>query len=94
MNTPLKRYFLVRFNRKSGKIDTTLTGLGNGMLQMWALQNTQAKTKDTIIFDEDGLTHSYYEGTGDFPNITKYKLGEQPHIDTFCQGLLEAVKEG
>lgn len=95
-DTGLKRYFCVRFNRKSGKIDTTLSGLGCGMIQMWALQNTTAKSKDTIIFDEDGWVHSYYEGTGDFPTITKYgenKPEGVKHIDEFCAGLLEAMLE-
>lgn len=93
----LKRCYCVRFNRKSGKIDTTLTGLGKGMLQLWGLQNTVAKTKDTIIFDEDGLVIIYYEGTGDFPKVTKYGEGTTEgvhHIDEFCKGLLEAVKAG
>ena len=92
----LKRFFCVRFSRKSGKIDKTLSGLVCGMLQMWALQNTTAKTKDSIVFDEDGWVKVYYEGTGDFPNITKY--GENTtegkvHIDTFCEGLLDALLE-
>ena len=92
----LKRYYLCRFNRKSGKIDTCMTGLGNGMIQLWALQNTYAKSKDTIIFDEDGWVHSYYEGTGDFPDITKYGENTEEgvhHIDEFCEGLLEACKK-
>lgn len=92
----LKRYYCVRFNRRSGKIDMTLSGLGKGLIQMWALQNTVAKSKDTIIFDEDGLVHSYYEGTGDFPKITKYGPNTEEgvvHIDTFCEGLFEAVLE-
>ena len=86
----LKRYWLCRFNRRTGKIDTTLSGLGRGMIQLWALQNTTAKSKDTIIFDEDGWVHSYYEGTGDFPKITKYKEGEQ-HVNDFCEGLLDTL---
>ena len=92
--TGLKRYFCVRFSRKTGKIDTTLTGLGCGMLELWALQNTNKKTKDSVVFDEDGYVRFYYEGTGDFPEITKYGEGTEEgvvHIDTFCKGLLEAV---
>ena len=93
----LKTHYLCRFNRKSGKIDTTLSGLGNALLQMWALQNTTAKSKDTIIFDEDGLVHSYYEGTGNFPKVTRYdKMVDEigyHHIDEFCEGLLDKIKE-
>ena len=94
--TELKTCYLVRFNRKSGKIDTTMSALGKGLLQLWALQNTKAKTKDTIIFDEDGEVLTYYEGTGDFPEVTRYgeNTEEGIHfIDEFCEGLLEAVKK-
>lgn len=92
----LKTHYLVRFTRRTGKIDKTLVGLGNGLMRLWALQNT-TKTKDTIIFDEDGIVHYYFEGTEDFPDVTDYdKLVEETgyhHIDEFCEGLLKAVKE-
>ena len=85
----LKTYCLVRFARKSGKIDMTLEGLGSGMLRMWALQNT-TKTKDTIIFEKDtGNVCWYYEGTGDFPKIDDTDLG---HIDDYCPGMLAAMQ--
>ena len=84
----LKTCYLVRFSRKSGKIDTTLNALGNALLQLWALQNT-TKTKDTIIFDEDGLVLMYVEGREGFPKVTK---GGNEHIDKYCKGLLEAVR--
>ena len=85
----LKTYCLVRFARKSGKIDMTLEGEGSGMLRLWALQNT-TKTKDTIIFEKDtGRVCWYYEGTGDFPKIDEKNLG---YIDDYCPGLLAAVQ--
>jgi hypothetical protein len=85
----LKTYCLVRFARRSGKIDMSLEGLGSGMLRMWALQNT-TKTKDTIIFEKDtGIVCWYYEGTGDFPKIDDENLG---HIDDYCPGMLAAVQ--
>ena len=85
----LKTYCLVRFARKSGKIDMTLEGLGSGMLRLWALQNT-AKTKDTIIFEKDtGNVCWYYEGTSGFPKIDDTDLG---HIDDYCPGMLVAVQ--
>ena len=87
----LKTYYLVRFGRKNGKIDTTMSAYGFALMQMWALQHT-TKTKDTIIFDEDGLVKTYFEGTGDFPKVTKVDGTE--HIDKYCKGLLEAVKNG
>ena len=86
----MKTFYLVRFNRKSGKIDRTMSALGKGLLQLWALQNT-TKTKDTIVFDEDGIVAMYVGGTGDFPKVTK-DSGE--HIDIYCKGLLEAVTKG
>ena len=85
----LKTFYLVRFSKKSGKIDRTMSALGKGLLQLWALQNT-TKSKDTIVFDEDGIVAMYVEGTADFPKVTK-NSGE--HVDTYCNGLLEAVKK-
>ena len=85
----LKTYCLVRFNRRSGKIDISLEGIGSGMLRLWALQNT-TKTKDTIIFEKDtGKVTWYYTGTGDFPKIEEENLG---YIDDYCPGMLEAVQ--
>ena len=84
----LKTYCLVRFSRRSGKIDTSLEGEGCGMLRLWALQNT-TKTKDTIIFEKDtGNVCWYYEGTGDFPKIDDKDLG---HIDDYCAGMHKAI---
>lgn len=81
-------YFAVRFSKKSGKIDTVLNHkIGHAMLDMWALTNTTAKSKDTIVFGEDGIIKGYYEGTGDFPKIDK----TPDHIDKYCPGLLEAL---
>ena len=93
----LKTTYCVRFNRRSGKIDKTLSGLGNALLKLWALQNTTAKSKDTIVFDEDGNVLAYYEGTGDFPKVIDYTRQKDnegyPHISEYCEGLLEALKE-
>lgn len=89
----LKTYCLVRFARRTGRIDTTLEGIGSGLLRMWALQNT-TKTKDTIIFEKDtGIVCWYYEGTGDFPKIMDYEKEPLGNIDDYCPGLLEAVQE-
>ena len=86
----MKTFYLVRFSRKTGKIDTTMEALSSAMLSLWALQNT-TKTKDVIIFDEDGIIESYYEGTAEgFPKVLKECKGE--HLDQYCEGLLEAIK--
>lgn len=87
-----KNYYLVQFTRRTGKIIVSLGGKGFAILRLWALQNTRLKSRDTIIFDEDGRVCWYYEGTGDFPNI-KVINGEQ-HIDEYCEGLLESCREG
>ena len=90
-DTILKEYVLVRFSKKTGKIDTTLEALGNATLKLWALQNT-TKTKDTVIFAKDsGDIVEYYEGTGDFPKITKPD-DKVKNIEDLCPGLLEAVQ--
>ena len=86
----IKTYCLLRFARKSGKIDMALEGMGSGMLRLWALQNT-TKTKDTIIFEKDtGKVCWYYTGTTDgFPEIEDENLG---HIDDYCTGMLKVVQ--
>lgn len=62
----------VRYSKKTGKVDFTATAMGDAMLNMWALQNTKAKTKETVVFDlETGIISRRYSGTGDFPNIEK-----------------------
>ena len=69
----LHNFGLVRCSKKSGKIDMTMTGIGCGMLKMWALQNT-IKTKATVIVDIDERhVVAEYIGTDDgFPEIHKH----------------------
>lgn len=66
----LKRYGLVRYSTKTNKIDTAMTGLGCGLLQLWGLQNT-TKTKSSVVFElESGLIRARYTGTPDgFPKV-------------------------
>lgn len=70
--TVLHNYGLVRFSKKTGKIDTSMTALGKGVIQLWALQNT-AKTKACIIIDiDERRIMSEYIGTAEgFPEIHK-----------------------
>lgn len=87
----LHHYGLVRFSRKTGKIDTSMTGLGKGLIQLWALQNT-TKTKACIVVDLDTHTVvSEYEGSADgFPVVRKIP-------EEFCydvpDGLWEALSD-
>ena len=85
-----KIFCLVRFARKSGKIDTSLESEECDKLFSWAVKNT-TKTKDSIIFEKDaGKVIWYCEGTGDVPKIYNIDLG---YIDDYCEGLLEAVQD-
>lgn len=87
----LDEYALVRFSRKSGKIDTVMTATGNAMLRLWALQNCP-KSKDIIIFHKTrGDVVWYLEGqTNDMPKVYDK---DQPNVEEFCPGLLAAVNE-
>lgn len=68
----LHNYGLVRFSKKTGKIDMTMTAIGKGMIQLWALQNT-TKTKACVIVDiDERKTIAEYVGTADgFPEVRK-----------------------
>ena len=66
---------LFRFSKKTGKIDTTMTGLGVSLMKMWALNKT-TKTKATIILERNtGKVLFLAEGTGDFPKVKDKDLG-------------------
>lgn len=68
----LKNYGLVRASKKTGKIDTSMTAIGKGMISLWALQNT-TKSKHTVVFDIDtGEVIAHYTGTeSGFPKVEK-----------------------
>lgn len=89
----LDKHYLVRFVRKTGKIDLTMESLGSAQLRFIALTKT-TKSRDCIIFN--GVTgevvfYTEYDKSG-FPNVTNDGLG---HIDRYCPGLLaELQKEG
>ena len=70
--TDMHHYGLIRFSKKAGKMDTTMTALGRGVIQLWAWQNT-TKTKVTVIVDIDMQeTFAEYVGTADgFPEVRK-----------------------
>lgn len=72
MGGVLHRYGLVRFSKKTGKVDKAMTGLGKGLIQTWALQNT-TKTKACLIMDlDERKAVSEYVGTEDgFPEVHK-----------------------
>ena len=68
----LHNYGLVRFTKKTGKIDMTMTALGKGMIQMWALQNTPRAKACVIVDIDERCVVAEYVGTADgFPEIRK-----------------------
>lgn len=70
--TDLQVHVLFRFSKKIGKIDTTMTGIGNALMQMWALKNTP-KTKTCMIFERESgkLVFTTYGTDGGFPKVKK-----------------------
>lgn len=68
-------HVLFRYSKKTGEIDTTMTGIGSAMMQMWALQNT-TKTKGCMIFERETgkLVFATYGTEDGFPKVKK---GEQ-----------------
>ena len=89
----LDKHYLVRFARKTGKINLIMESLGSARLRFVALTKT-TKACDCIIFN--GITgkviyYAEWDKSG-FPKITKEGLG---HIDKYCPELLaELQKEG
>lgn len=69
-------FVLFRFSKKTGKIDTTMTGMGCATMKMWALQNT-TKTKVCIIMNRTtGEVVFLAQGSeSGFPKIKKTDLG-------------------
>ena len=85
----LQKHALLRFSKKTGKIDTTMTGLGTGMMKLWALQNTTSSKMCFIVNLETGLIVYQTTGTKDgFPDVKENNLG---HIDDVCEGLWEVL---
>lgn len=85
----LKRYGLVRYSKKTGKVDTAMTALGFGLLQLWGLQNT-TKTKSTVVFELDtGLIRSRYTGTErGFPEVERAIEESGEYIDEHIRAAL------
>ena len=72
MSNSLAVHVLFRCTKKSGKIDTTMTGMGSALMQMWALNNTP-KSKSCLIFERESgkLTFASYGTENGFPKIKK-----------------------
>lgn len=66
----LHNYGLARFSKKTGKVDTVMTAIGQGLIKLWGLQNT-TKSKACVIVDiDERRVVLEYVGTADgFPII-------------------------
>lgn len=68
----LHNFGLVRFNKKTRKIDTVMTAIGKGLIQLWAFQNTSKNTACAIVDIDERRIVSEYIGTKDgFPKVQK-----------------------
>lgn len=74
MENKLTVHVLMRASKKTGRVDTCMTGLGAALLNMWGLQNT-TKTKRTLVIERDtGKVISVYTGTADgMPKVEQAK---------------------
>lgn len=92
----LSVYVLFRFSKKTGKIDTTMTGLGSAMMRLWALNNT-TKTKNCIIVERDtGVIEFATSGTGDFPKVVdRRKDGDIGNAEDYgiTAEILQSIKD-
>ena len=90
----MKKFYGVLFNRKSGKIITTLEGVSSAMLKLFGMNNRNVSaTREFVVFDsETGEIVFYCEGKkNDFPTIHRDMEGKS--IDELCAGLREALNE-
>lgn len=88
-NVNIKMHALVKFNRNSGKIITSMTGYGTALMRMWILNNL-TKTQDCVIFSlDDGEIAYYYEGRGKNELPEQIKDLEVTNVEELCPGLLE-----
>lgn len=82
----MKVHVLFRFSTKSGKIDTTMLGIGKAILQLWGLQNT-TRTKTTVIFERES-GRLVYEAVGrasDCPKIRKDSYDGEHFLSDTCE---------
>jgi hypothetical protein len=90
----LETFTLVRFTRRTGKINTVLESLGTAMLQMWALKNTRGAEACLIFNKNNGHVAFLTEGTSTgFPKISDARDEDLGHIDDYCKGLLKAIQD-
>lgn len=85
-----EQYGLVKFNRNSGKIITSMTGYGTALMRLWVIQNGLTKTQDCVIFNlQSGEIAYYFEGKGKQEFPLPCEDLEVTNIEELCPGLLE-----
>ena len=84
-----EEYCLVKFHKKTGKIDTTLEAVDCELLKNWAIKATP-KTKESIIFHKStGEIICYISGTPNGEELYYMEYGT--NIETFCPGILSVI---
>jgi hypothetical protein len=70
----LKVHVLFRCSKRTGKVDTVMTGLGSALMRLWALENTTS-SKECFIFVRDTgelVFHIAGNKESNFPTFVKY----------------------
>ena len=88
---PLTACALVRFSKRTGKVDTVLSGTGYAVLNLWGLQNT-TKTKETLVFTCDGLLLAHYTGRDSGLPKVEWVSNPSANIESFCPGILATIE--
>lgn len=91
-----EKLYLIRCSKKTGKIDTALTGYSRALLKLWGLQNT-TKSKKTLVFRKNGEIIMLFEGGEICPKLvyeffenSPHNLGNPKHVEY----LIYAIEEG
>lgn len=86
-------HVLFRFSKKTGRVDTTMTGITSSLMQIWALQNT-TKSKMTLIFNRE-TGRCIFSATGTASNLPKVEKGDLGSCEEYGISLkdLQAIKD-
>lgn len=87
----LRVYIMFRFNRKTGKVLETATGVTSGLMMLHLLRFTTKTQKGVVIDRETGEVIYEYDGltgTADrHPNYTAFDLGiTREQLDAITDG--------
>ena len=88
----MNKHACIRAAKKTGKIDTTLTGYSSAMLSLWAMQNTTS-TKVSYVFDlvtGDVVTICTGMTGRNFPEVERKPV---LNIEDICPGICLVLNE-